>query len=115
MQHHKIKLLLTIVFNLISNVGLESISFVQQKTIIDAIYLKFRDVRLSYAVSQNTLAKTPFTSLNLSLFGRNLAIVSSDVPYIDPQVITGSGNIQGLENAQVPPTRSFGINLSAKF
>ena len=81
----------------------------------DAGYLKFRDVRLSYAVSQSTLAKTPFTSLNLSVFGRNLAILSADVPYIDPQVITGSGNIQGLENAQVPPTRSFGINLSAKF
>jgi len=81
----------------------------------NAGYLKFRDVRLNYAVSQSTLAKTPFTSLNLSVFGRNLAILSSDVPYIDPQVITGSGNIQGLENAQVPPTRSFGINLSAKF
>ena len=81
----------------------------------NAGYLKFRDVRLNYALSQSTLAKTPFTSLNLSLFGRNLAILSSDVPYIDPQVITGSGNIQGLENAQVPPTRSFGINLSAKF
>ena len=81
----------------------------------NAGYLKFRDVRLNYAVSQSTLEKTPFTSLNLSIFGRNLAILSSDVPYIDPQVITGSGNIQGLENAQVPPTRSFGINLSAKF
>jgi hypothetical protein len=81
----------------------------------DAGYLKFRDVRLNYAVSQNTLSKTPFTSINLSVFGRNLAILSADVPYIDPQVITGSGNIQGLENAQVPPTRSFGINLSAKF
>jgi TonB-linked SusC/RagA family outer membrane protein len=81
----------------------------------NAGYLKFRDVRLNYTVSQSTLAKTPFTSLNLSVFGRNLAILSSDVPYIDPQVITGSGNIQGLENAQVPPTRSFGINLSAKF
>jgi TonB-linked SusC/RagA family outer membrane protein len=81
----------------------------------NAGYLKFRDVRLNYALGQSTLAKTPFTSLNLSLFGRNLAILSSDVPYIDPQVITGSGNIQGLENAHVPATRSFGINLSAKF
>jgi hypothetical protein len=80
----------------------------------NAGYLKFRDVRLNYAVSQSTLAKTPFTSLNLSVFGRNLAILSSDVPYIDPQVITGSGNIQGVENAQVPPTRSFGIHLSAQ-
>ena len=61
------------------------------------------------------MAKTPFNSFNLSLFGRNLAILSSDVFYIDPQVIAGSGNIQELEDAQVPTTRSFGMNLSAKF
>lgn len=32
-----------------------------------------------------------------------------------PQVITGSGNDQGLENAQVPSTRSIGFNLGFKF
>jgi hypothetical protein len=55
------------------------------------------------------------TALNVSLFGRNLGLLSSNVPYIDPQVITGAGNTQGLENAQIPATRSFGINVSAKF
>ena len=59
--------------------------------------------------------KTPFTSLNLSAFGRNLGILYSAVPFIDPQVITGAGNAQGLENAQVPATSSFGFNISAKF
>lgn len=54
-------------------------------------------------------------NLDISLFGRNLSILSSDVPYIDPQIITGSGNRQGLENAQVPSTRSVGINLRATF
>ena len=46
---------------------------------------------------------------------RNLGILYSEVPYIDPQVITGAGNAQGLENAQVPATSSFGFNISAKF
>ena len=81
----------------------------------DASFLKFRELRLSYAIPNKVLDKTPFTSLSLSLYGRNLAILYSDVPYIDPQIITGSGNSQGLENAQIPSTRSFGINLSAKF
>lgn len=83
--------------------------------VYDASFVKLRDVRLSYSFSQKILRNLPLTDLSLSLFGRNLAILSSDVPYIDPQVITGAGNLQGLENAQVPPTRSFGVNLSAKF
>ncbi|WP_349663268.1 SusC/RagA family TonB-linked outer membrane protein [Cellulophaga lytica] len=83
--------------------------------VYDASFIKFRDVRLSYSLPAKVLKDLPFTSVNLSVFGRNLAIISADVPYIDPQVITGSGNVQGLENAQVPPTRSFGVNLSAKF
>ena len=83
--------------------------------VYDASFIKFRDVRLSYNVPSAILDKTPFTSLNVSAFGRNLGIISSDVPYIDPQVITGAGNAQGLENAQVPATSSFGFNISAKF
>ena len=83
--------------------------------VYDASFIKFRDVRLSYAVPSKMLDKTPFTSLDLSAFGRNLGILYSDVPFIDPQVITGAGNAQGLENAQVPATSSFGFNISAKF
>ncbi|WP_088323527.1 SusC/RagA family TonB-linked outer membrane protein [Polaribacter tangerinus] len=83
--------------------------------VYDASFIKFRDVRLSYNVPKNIIDKSPFTSLTLSAFGRNLGILYSEVPYIDPQVITGSGNAQGLENAQVPPTSTFGFNISAKF
>ena len=83
--------------------------------VYDASFLKFRDLRLSYVFPTSLTAKTPFNSLRLSVFGRNLGILSSKLPYLDPQVVTGSGNRQGLENAQVPPTRSFGVNLTAKF
>ncbi|UAM98483.1 SusC/RagA family TonB-linked outer membrane protein [Polaribacter litorisediminis] len=83
--------------------------------VYDASFIKFRDVRLSYNIPAKILAKTPFNSLSLSAFGRNLGILYSEVPFIDPQVVTSSGNQQGLENAQIPPTSSFGFNLSAKF
>ena len=83
--------------------------------VYDASFVKFRDIRLSYNVNSRILDKLPFNSLNVSLFGRNLGILYSEVPFIDPQVITGAGNAQGLENAQIPATSSFGINLSAKF
>lgn len=83
--------------------------------VYEANFLKFRELRLSYSFPNNITSLMSLQNLDLSLFGRNLAILSSDVPYIDPQIITGAGNRQGLENAQVPSTRSFGINLRATF
>jgi TonB-linked SusC/RagA family outer membrane protein len=83
--------------------------------VYDASFIKFRDIRLSYSVPSKILDKTFLTSLSLSAFGRNLGIIYSEVPFIDPQVVTSAGNQQGLENAQIPATSSFGFNLSAKF
>ena len=83
--------------------------------IYDASFLKFRELRLSYNFRQNISQYLSLNDLSLSFFGRNLAILAADLPYLDPQVVTGAGNRQGLENAQVPSTRSFGINLVATF
>ena len=83
--------------------------------VYDASFLKFREIRLSYTFPKTIVENIFLDNLNLSLFGRNLVILSADIPYLDPQVVTGSGNRQGLENAQVPSTRSFGLNLTAKF
>lgn len=83
--------------------------------VYDASFVKLREVSLSYTIPQSLVSKTPFNTINVGAFGRNLAILSSDVPHLDPQVITGSGNAQGLENAQVPPTRSIGFNLGFTF
>lgn len=83
--------------------------------IYDASFLKFRELRLSYKFPHNTSQYLSLNDLSLSFFGRNLAILAADLPYLDPQVVTGAGNRQGLENAQAPSTRSFGINLVATF
>ena len=82
--------------------------------VYDASFIKLREVRLGYTIPNKLFGNASFRDVTVSLFGRNLAILSSDLPYLDPQVITGAGNRQGLENAQVPPTRSFGINLDFK-
>ncbi len=79
----------------------------------EASFFKLREVRLGYKVPNSILGNT-FRDLTISVYGRNLSILSADLPYLDPQVITGSGNRQGLENAQVPSTRSFGVNLQFK-
>jgi len=82
--------------------------------LFDASFLKLREIRIGYTLPNRIFGGTPFRDMNISLFGRNLAILASDLPYLDPQIITGAGNDQGLENAQVPSTRTWGINFSFK-
>ncbi|MGD2004510.1 MAG: SusC/RagA family TonB-linked outer membrane protein [Flavobacteriaceae bacterium] len=81
----------------------------------EASFLKFRELRLSYTLPKSISNSLSVENMDISFFGRNIAILSADIPYIDPQIVTGSGNNQGLENAQVPSTRSLGVNLRATF
>ncbi|CAL2085624.1 SusC/RagA family TonB-linked outer membrane protein [Tenacibaculum sp. 190524A02b] len=80
-----------------------------------ASFLKLREIKLNYNLPARFLENTPISSLSFGVFGRNLAILAADLPYLDPQGVTSSQNRQGLENAQVPSTRSFGFNISTKF
>ncbi len=83
--------------------------------VYDASFVKLRDVRIGYRIPDRVFGNSSIGGMTVTLYGRNLAILSSDIPYIDPQIVTSSGNDQGLENAQVPSTRSYGINLSFNF
>lgn len=80
----------------------------------DASFVKLREASLSYQLPNKFLSKTPFRDVNLSIVGRNLWLMYSNVPYLDPQSVTTTSNIQGLENAQTPSTRSVSFNLSFK-
>ena len=82
--------------------------------VYDASFLKLRELRLSYNLPAGLLGEG-IRDVSIGLYGRNLAILSASLPYLDPQIITGAGNDQGLENAQVPSTRSYGVNLRFKF
>ncbi len=77
-------------------------------------FFKLRELRLSYTLPNKIVEKSPFRDVTIAVTGRNLAILGADIPFIDPQIITGAGNTQGLENAQVPPTRTYGFNISFK-
>ncbi|NMM49349.1 SusC/RagA family TonB-linked outer membrane protein [Marinigracilibium pacificum] len=83
--------------------------------VYDASFVKLREVRLSYTLPKSVLGNLPFRDVTFGVLGRNLAILYSDLPYLDPQGVNGAGNLQGLENAQVPTTRSLGFDLSFKF
>lgn len=80
--------------------------------IFDASFIKLREVSIGYTLPN--IASLPLKDIRISVVGRNLAILHSNIPYLDPQMVTGAGNLQGLENAQTPSTRSLGFNISFK-
>ena len=83
--------------------------------VYDASFIKLRQLTFGYSVPQTVLSKTPFQFLSLSFVARNLLLLYSDVPNIDPESNYSNGNAQGLENFGIPTTRSYGFNLLVRF
>jgi TonB-linked SusC/RagA family outer membrane protein len=81
--------------------------------IFGASYVKLREIRLSYTLPASLVERTPFGSISAGFEGRNLLLIHSEVPHIDPElnffgsVLTGSG----VEWKSAPTARSFGFNL----
>jgi len=82
-------------------------------SVFDASYVKLREIKLGYTFKNS--AKMPIKDLNISLVGRNMAILSTSVPHIDPETAFNSGNVQGLEFGQLPSARSMGFSIGCKF
>ncbi|MFY0650576.1 MAG: SusC/RagA family TonB-linked outer membrane protein [Cyclobacteriaceae bacterium] len=84
--------------------------------VYDASFGKLRQLSIGYSVPKSMLEGTPFNSVNLSFVGRNLLLLWSNVPNIDPESgYTNSTRGQGLEFFALPATRSFGFNLAVSF
>ncbi|MBC8767562.1 SusC/RagA family TonB-linked outer membrane protein [Arenibacter sp. BSSL-BM3] len=86
--------------------------------LIDASFLKLREVEVSYTFSKELLKDTFFSTARLSLYGKNLKYWLPDSnKYADPEV-NGPGltdNAQGIETTQTPSSRSVGLNLQLSF
>ncbi|MFT7073655.1 MAG: TonB-linked SusC/RagA family outer membrane protein [Patiriisocius sp.] len=86
--------------------------------LIDASFLKLREVELSYTFSKALLKDTFLTNARLSLFGKNLKFWLPDGnKYADPEVNGPglTGNAQGIETTQTPSSSSLGLNLQLSF
>jgi len=81
-------------------------------SIFDASFIKLREVKLGYTFKK--LGKLPLRDLSISLIGRNLAILKTNVPHIDPESAFSNNNVQGLEFGQLPSARSLGFSVSVK-
>ncbi len=90
---------------------------VTEHSIFDADFIKLREVRLSYAFPRSFVETTPFTGIEVGVEGRNLALLYSKVPHIDPEAnLFGAGAAGfGVERNAVPSTRSFGFNVRLTF
>ncbi|MCS3735508.1 SusC/RagA family TonB-linked outer membrane protein [Mucilaginibacter dorajii] len=78
----------------------------------DASFIKFRQATLGYSFP-GKMFNNVIKGATLSLVGRNLFYIHKKTDNIDPES-TYSLNAAGLELGGVPPTRTFGLNLSVK-
>ncbi|MBM1106108.1 SusC/RagA family TonB-linked outer membrane protein [Aurantibacter crassamenti] len=94
--------------------------------LIDASFLKLREVELSYTFNNAFLKDTFFTNARVSLFGKNLMYWFADSnKYADSEVngistssngsVSTTGNAQGIETTQTPSSRSLGLSLQLSF
>lgn len=96
-----------------SNLGINNAA---EHQIFDATFVKLREISLSYNFPRSWFKKG-IKGLQIGIEGRNLALLYSKVPHIDPEAnLFGSGSDGvGSERNSVPSTRSIGFNLKLTF
>ena len=88
--------------------------------LVDASFVKLRQVRLGYSLDPSALENTPFSSVNVALIGTNLGLLYENSQWdggLDPSEMGSnwSGSRYASEGGQMPSTRSVGLNVSLKF
>lgn len=85
--------------------------------ILDASYVMLRELSLSYRIPEKLLKDSFIRNANISLIGRNLAILSNSSKINNPIATAyGSGNgSQGIESGSFAPSRLYGLSLNVSF
>ncbi|SMD31934.1 TonB-linked outer membrane protein, SusC/RagA family [Reichenbachiella faecimaris] len=99
-----------------ANVGTGSVSAqgIITDFIYDASYIKMREMSIGYTLPQSLVGNI-FSSVKVSVVGRNLFFLKNNLPGFDPESNYNNGNAQGIESGSIPTTRSFGFNLNLQF
>ena len=79
----------------------------------DASFVKLREVVLGYTFHD----VVPWLSnVNVSLVGRNLWLIHSNMPHVDPENAFSAGNNNlGMNSNPIPSARSLGFNVKFSF
>lgn len=90
-----------------------------KESLVDASYIKLREVTISYSLPSKYFKNTPLSSISIGAFGRNLKTwLPSENKYADPEFGSydgSSSNIQGFESITAPYARSYGFDLKVGF
>ena len=80
-------------------------------------FIKLREINLSYSLPSKIVSKLKLKGADVSLFGRNLAILYKQIPNIDPEASSNSSDItsQGTEFAVIPTSRNIGFSIKLSF
>ena len=89
---------------------------ISKANLYDGSYIYLREVRLGWKFPAAVAQKLKMQALRFTLTGRNLWLIKSNAPNVDPANITNSiSNQIGFEGGALPPVRSFGANLNFTF
>lgn len=86
--------------------------------LIDASYVKLREMSLKYRFPKSVTSNTPFKHAEIGIFAKNLKFwLPEENTFADPEVNGPAltGNATGVETTQTPPSRSYGVTLSLIF
>jgi TonB-linked SusC/RagA family outer membrane protein len=88
-----------------------------ENNIIDASYFKLREASISYSFPISEKFSKFVKSIDISIFGNNLAVWLPSVnKYVDPEINSfGTGNVQGIDFSNIPSVRSIGANFKLTF
>lgn len=86
---------------------------IQEADIYSTDYIYLRELKFGYSLPASLVNKLGLQNAKLSIVGRNLWLIKTDIPHLDPSNLAlSAGNVQGIEGAGLPSIRSFGFNLS---
>lgn len=90
---------------------------VAESSTFDATYVKLREARFGYTFPKALMEKTFLSSMTIAVEGRNLWLIDSALPHVDPESnLFGSSLVgEGVEFQSVPSTRTLGFNLQLGF
>jgi TonB-linked SusC/RagA family outer membrane protein len=85
--------------------------------LVDASFIKLREVAFSYKLPSSLFKKSFVKSITVGLSGRNLFLWTPDEnTYADPETSSfGTGNVQGFEYGTIPSLRNYGANVRLVF
>jgi iron complex outermembrane receptor protein len=95
----------------------DNIPVVRSNSVFTNSWGKLRELALTYRIPAKLVNRTHvFQSLSVSLIGRDLFYLFTTLPdKLNPEGVSGTSNVQGIQFGELPGVRSFGFSVKAGF